>query len=409
MLFDAEAGISYQIVLVSVGAGNGGDFTRAWEEADGPGWIRYVARLTDRHRDSEGNAFDIRRPGDLAINNDGTSLFVASSLGLSVFTCDTTSGELKLRQVPDADIDLTCASLIWDSERQRLLVDECGDWISFAAAEGNPEQFKAHELEVQDEVGRCTSFLLIDSANANLYRIDETHVHQFALTEGGGISFMNEESLPHRIRSAVLAPNDLHMFVVTDRLLMLAANAETGLLERTESEETLNLDSSLGNRVLPLAISEDGELLFVFDRLGQDVHVYLLRESRDPAKVWSLESFWTVVDGSHAHRCRFANTYGRPTHIEVFCPSLVYAARWNPLENELSGIDYISHTQGDRFISFPLPSYDLPTGIAVSPDKKHVYVATPYAGILVFQRSSPSIQALDMVSQITALSASPND
>ena len=408
VLFNAKEGVSYQIVLGSVGAGSGGEFTLTWNEADDPGWIRYVAQLTDGHRDSEGNAFDIRRPGDLAINNDGTSLFLASSLGLSVFTRDTENGELVLRQVLDTEIDLTRASLIWDSERQRLLADECGNWFSFTAADGNSDQLEAREFEVQNDPGRCASSLLIDSADANLYRIAEEHVQQFALTESGAMSFMNEVSLPHRIRSAVLAPNDLHMYAVTDRLLMLAIDAESGLLELTEFEDTLNLDRSIGNRVLPLTITENGAHLFVFDQLGQNAHVYLLREFRDPVKIWSLDPFWAVVDGSHAHRCRFADVYRLAAHIEVYCPSLVFAARWNPIEAELTGIDYISQSQGDRFNSVPLPSYDVPTGIAVSPDKKHVYLATPYAGILVFERSSPSEQPLDTVGQVLPSSASPN-
>ena len=408
VLLNAKEGISYQIVLGSVGAGNGGEFTLAWNEADDPGWIRYVAQLTDGHRDSEGNDVVIRRPADLAINDDGTSVFLASNLGLSVFTRDTESGKLVLRQVLDTEIDLTRASLIWDSERDRLLADECGDWLSFTATEENAEQFESREFEVQDDSGRCASFLLLDSAGANLYRFAETHVQQFALTESGAMSFMNEVSLPQRIRGAVLAPNDLHMYVVTDRLLMLEINTESGLLELTEFEDTLNLERSIGNRVLPIAVTDEGAHLFVFDQLGQNAHVYSLRDSRDPVKIWSLDPFWAVVDGSHAHRCGFADVYGRAPHVEVFCPSLVFAARWNPLEAELTGIDYVTHTQGDRFNGFPLPNYDIPSGVAVSPDKKHVYLATPYAGILVFERSSPATQVLDMVSEVTRSSASPN-
>ena len=400
VLLNAKEGTSYQIVLGSVGRGRGGEFTFTWKEDDDPGWIRYAAQITDDQVDAVGNEIQIRRPGDLAINDDGTSLFLASSLGLTVFERDTENGELMLRQVIDSDIDLTRASLIWDSERQRLLADECGNWRSFSAMSANTEQLEVHELEVQDDVGRCASFLLLDSTGTNLYRIAETYVQQYLLTESGAVSLMNEVPLPHRIRGAVLSPDDLHMYVVTDRLLMLAVSDESGLLELTEFEDMLDLDRSLGNRVLPIVISEDGVHLFVADQLGQNVHVYLLRDSRDPARIWSLQSFWAVVDGSHAHRCRFADVYGRPTHIEVFCPSLVFAARWNPIEAYLEGIDYISHTQGDRFNSFPLPSFDIPTGVAVSPDKKHVYLATPYAGILVFERSSPSAQVFDAVSQV---------
>ena len=388
VLLNAKEGTSYQIVLGSVGGGRGGEFTLSWNEDNDPGWIRYVAQITDGQLDSEENEVQIRRPGDLAINNDGTSLFLASSLGLSVFERDTESGELVLRQLLDSELDLTRASLIWDPERRRLLVDECGNWRSFSASSGNAEQLDVRELEVQDDVGRCASFLLLDSSGTNLYRIAEAHVQQYSLTESGAVSFMNEVSLPHRIRGAVLSPNDQHMYVVTDRLLMLAISDESGLLELTEFEDMLNFDRSLRNRVLPIAISEDGVHLFVFDQLGQNAHVYLLSDSRDPVTIWSLQPFWAIVDGSHAHRCRFANVYGRPTHIEVFCPSLVFAARWNPLEAYLTGIDYISHTQGDRFNSLPLPNFDIPTGVAVSPDKKHVYLATPYAGILVFERSS---------------------
>ena len=270
VLLNAEEGNTYQIVLGSVGAGTGGDFTLTWNEADNPGWIRYVAQLTDGQFDAEGNEIDIRRPGNLAINDDGTSFFLASNLGLSVFERNTESGELVLRQVLETEIDLTRASLIWDSERNRLLADECGNWLSFTAAEANAEQFEAHEFEVQDDLGRCASFFLIDSADANLFRIAERHVQQFAMTESGNVSFMNELSFSHRIRSAVLSPNDRHMYVVTDRLRMLTVSDESGQLELTEFEDALNLDGSIGNRVLPIAITEDGAHLFVFDQLGAE-------------------------------------------------------------------------------------------------------------------------------------------
>ena len=406
-MFKAEAGVRYQIVLGNHETGRGGEFTLTWNEAADPGWLRYVSRLEDGYLDSRGSEVDIRRPGDLVMNNDGTIVYLASSLGLSVFSRDTDSGELALKQVLDADIDLTRASLVWDSERNRLLADECGRWFEFSAAPNNATQLQAREIEVSNDPSRCASFLLLDSAESNLYRIAEQHVQQFAITDDGDISFLSELSVSHRIRSAILAPNDLNMYVVTDRLLVLAKNTESALLELTEFESSLNFDNSLESRVLPIAISEDGDHLFVFDQNGQTGHVYLLRDSREPANIWSLEPFWSVPDEAHSNRCRFADTYGKPTHLEVFCPSLVFAARWNPLDSELTGIDYITDEQGDRFNSVPLPSFGIPRGFVVSPDEKHVYLSTPYAGLLVFERSSLNDQDADSISHVISMHASP--
>ena len=399
VLFEADEGVNYKIVLGSANVGYGGEFTLTWNEADEPGWIRYVGQLTDGHLDSADTEVAIRRPGELAMNGDGTTLYLASSVGLSVFDRDIEHGELTLRQLVDTEIDLTRASIVWDSKSSRLLAEECGNWYSSTSADDATAKVQLRAIDVADDPGRCALFLLMDSAGANLYRVSRQHIQQFSVTDSGNIVFENELSLPQPIRSAILAADGLHMYIVTDRLLMLVRNAESNLLELTEYEDSLDIDASLGNRALPIALSEDGGHLFAFDQLGQSGHVYLLRDDRDPAKIGTLEPFWSVLDASHSNRCRYADTYGKPTHIEVFCPSLVFAARWNPLEERLTGIDYISRTQGDRFNSFPLPNFDIPKGIAVSPDEKYVYLVTPHAGILVFKRSLLSEQVNDTVRQ----------
>lgn len=54
---------------------------------------------------------------------------------------------------------------------------------------------------------------------------------------------------------------------------------------------------------------------------------------------------------------------------------------WGDAEaGELVGTDFVSELQSDRFNGAPLPGLGGPEGFVVTPDDRHVYLATPHPG-----------------------------
>ena len=138
VLLEAQAGVRYTIALGVRGNGQGGEFTMRWEEAEDPGWLRHAGRLADGDRDSRGSMVEIRDPGDIAIDDSGSQLYLASGIGLQVFDRDAVTGRLDHAQLLETDFDLVSAALLWDPHGDRLLATACGAWRSFARNGGGP-------------------------------------------------------------------------------------------------------------------------------------------------------------------------------------------------------------------------------------------------------------------------------
>ncbi len=414
VLFEAREGVRYTISLGVSGGKRGGEFTLRWDEADDPGWLRYVGRLADGDRDGSGNPVEIRSPGDLATPDNGDALYLASGIGLQVFEPDPATGELNYVQLVETEFDLASSSLLWDSSRDRLLADNCGMWRSFAPDGDDTELEDLGDLSVEDDPARCAIYLLMGADGSNLYRVSANHLEHFDFEESGGLRFVEETDVGNRVHAAVLSGDGEHMYAVTNRLLVFERNAESGELTQTDFESALtHYGLSSGPPGRPLAITDDDAYLLAFDRYGARAILFSLEDPLNPERLSALPQFWQIWSGTsvaRTNRCRFADTRAEDSVVDVLCPGLAYTANWDPEVGELGGTDFLSAVQPDRFNGVSIPDFDSPTGLAVSPDDRFVYLATPGHGILTFGRGAAPHDASagpDLVVDASVDSADP--
>ena len=380
VLFPASAGAHYTIALGVGGSGRGGEFTLRWDETEAPVWLRYVGRLADGARDSNGHPVEIRGPGNLALHGDGEALYLASALGLQVFERIPATGALNFLQLLEGDLQRSL--LLWDAHRTRLLADDCGTWRSFGPVGGGRALEDKGELTAVGEPGTCGNHLLMDSHGSFVYRIGNDRVDLFAVEESGDLRFVQLYE-NGRLQRALISNTGSHVYAVTENsLISFERDAETGALTRTDSE------TSLSWRGEALAISDDDAYLFVFDNFGQQTNVFQLEDPSNPRRIQSLPRFWDAGYFSFQNRCRFAVKRNEVLAVDVFCPSSAFSVQWHPSDGELAGTDYLSNRQADRYNN-AVPDFGPPEDMAVSPDGGHVYLSTPSHGILTFARGAP--------------------
>ena len=379
VIFYAEAGSRYTISLGSRGTESGGTFGLRWATTDAPAWLGYVGRLADGDTDSSGETVELRGLGSLAFNDDGDVLYVGSSLGLQAFERDPGTGSLSLKQ--SFDDYLRRSALLWDSERTRLLANDCGTWREFESDGDDSALDDGGDLAVADNPAGCGEELFTDTSGSFLYRVGDQRIDVFAVTDSGDLRFEGTEELSG-LRRAVISNGDGHVYAITASALhVYARDAETGLLTRSESATELSAPAET------LAISTDDAHLFVFDRRGERTNLFDLEDPASPVLLGDLAAFWRspFSPGAPANVCSFASLRKETLIADVFCASSAYVVEWRSNLEYLAGTDYIADTQPDRFNNH-VPSFAIPENMAASPDGFHVYLSTDRHGILIFER-----------------------
>ena len=390
VLFEAEEGVRYTISLGVADGSGGGDFTLRWDPTDAPARLYYAGRLSDGDVDSRGNPVEIRAPVDLVIHASGTALYLASEIGLQVFGRDAASGELNFVQLLDTGPYGEHARLLWDATRKRLLLDECGSWRSFAEVGGGPELEDLGELAVAGDPGSCGIQLAMDATGSDLYRVAERAIEHFAVDDDGGLQYA-EAAQAGSARAAVLSNEGRHLYArVGNFLRVLKRDPDSGVLtwtdylsERMDAFIWTHFESVLGALV---AITDDDAHLFVFDRYGERANVFSLDDPEEPDRLALLNLSWRMFWPSYRsgwESCRFADTRGRIVAVDVFCPGMAFTAQWDPGVRELALTDFVVPGAGG------VPDFDAPVALAVAPDDRHLYLATPEQGIMVFSREAP--------------------
>ena len=392
VVFLAERGVRYTISLGVADGGRDGEFTLRWDETDDPGWLRYAGRIADGGPDSLGDPVEIRSPAALTVNASGTALYLASELGLQVFGRDPATGGLSYAQLLDAGPFLGDARLLWDASRDRLVADECGSWRSFVPVGDGPELEDLGALEALDDPGTCAVDLLLDASGSHVYRIGARVIEHFVVEGRGGLRLAS--SVDHGatyladLVAAVLSHDDGHLYARTrDHLWVLRRNRETGSLTLSGSHVTLPLywSTVYGPPTrMPLATTDDDAFLFVFDRSGQRrVGIYSLDDPDEPDLLATLEPFWEGPDG----HCRFADARTGIVAVDAFCPGVGFTAKWDPQDRRLAGSHALLANLADG-AGPSMPEFGAPVALAAAPDDRHVYLATPREGILIFARDA---------------------
>ena len=394
VLFEAEAGVRYTISLGVRGGGRGGEFTLRWEAAEAPAWLRYAGRLADGDHDSGGDPVEIRDPRNLAAHATLSLLYLASELGLQVFEQDPETGRLDQVQLLDTDLGMD-VSLIWDSQRNQLLADDCGTWRSFEPGADGRQLSEHGELAVAEDPGNCAGDLLMDATGSDLYRVWNSGLDHFRVEDGGGLRFVaSVDKTISGISDGAVLSNDgetLYTFGgVGSRgpgLKVFDRDTDTGVL--TPTDNITILDLLFPYRTLPMAISDDDAYLFVIDRYGYKTNLFSLADRLNPERLGMLSKFWGGDRPSD--RCHFADSRTEGVIVDVFCPGMAFTVRWNAETTELTGADFITPEQVDRFGSTLMPDFYGLVDLAVSPDDEYLYVATPNNGILIFARGGSPV------------------
>ena len=391
VVFLAERGVRYTISLGVADGGRDGEFTLRWDETDDPGWLRYVGRVADGGPDSRGDPVEIRSPAALAVNASGTALYLASELGLQVFGRDPATGGLSYRQLLDAGPFLGDTRLLWDPSRDRLVADECGSWRSFVPVGDGPELEDLGAMEAVDDPGTCALGVLMDGDGSHIYRIGSGRLQHFVVEDEGGLRFADSVDFGGDLLTAVLSNSGGHLYARTRyRLSVYERDPDSGGL--TSVGDGLWFSSQywadLGPQTrMPLAVTEDDAFLFAFDGYGSRTRIYSLDDPAAPDSLATLEPFWERNWGSASDYCRFADTRREIAAVDAFCPGLAFTAKWDPEARRLSGTDAVvpSVPEGDGPL---VPEFDAPVDLAVAPDGRHLYLATPREGILIFAREA---------------------
>ncbi len=389
VLFEAQAGTRYRISLGVRGEGEGGEFTMRWEEAEDPGWLRDAGRVVNGDIDSNGHKLEIRRPGDLAINDEGDSLYLTSAIGLQVFVRDELTGGLDHVQLIEIDSDLATAALLWDPHRSRLLASACGTWWSFARNTDTHALDDVVEFSVTDDPGGCAQHreqVLMGASGSDIYRIRRSRIDHFVVDDMHEFRFVNSVSQGGVVRT-VLSKDERYLYIATsNELRVYERNVETGELIETDFREAI---SAPYTPPLPLAITDDNAYLFVFDNDGERANLFSLTDPHAPV---ALASFSDYIDPFQLNRCRFADARNESSTVDVFCPGMAFVLRWDAEDQELKQLGRIVEGESDflnnLIQNFGAPSYEAPTGFAVSKDDRYVYLSTPNHGIVIFGRDS---------------------
>ena len=390
VFFEARAGVRYVIALGVRADGQAGEFTMRWEEAEDPGWLRHAGRLVDGDRDSQGNPVEIRSPGDIAVDDSGRGLYLASGIGLQVFRRDLATARLDHVQLIETDFDLVAAALLWDSHRHRLLATACGKWWAFVRDGDGPALENLGELAAADDPGACAANrerLLLDADGSNIYRVRRSRIDHFAVEDGGTFRFIGSV-FPGGVVGAVFSNDEQRLYVAnSNELRVYARDSESGELGETEFNETI---SAPYTPPIPLAVTDDDAFLFVFDNDGERANVFSLEDPLSPER---LATYFRYLEPWQLNSCRFADARNEKTAVDVFCPGRAFAVRWDAEAGSLDLTDSLVEGEADRFNvltpNFGAPGFGAPAGFAVSPDDRHVYLSTPHHGVVIIARGGP--------------------
>ena len=307
-----------------------------------------------------------------------------------MFERNAVTGRLDHVQLLETDFDLVTAALLWDPHRARLLATACGTWWSFARNGDGPPLENLGELTAGQDPGACAEHrehLLLDADGSNVYRVRRSRIDHFAVEDEGVLQFVNSTYFGGFLR-AVLSNDGRRVYAMTsNNLLVFERDAESGALVRTDFEEEIQAPYT---PPLPLAITDDDGYLFVFDGDGGQANLFALEDPLNPNLVATFSQY---LDPYQLNSCRFADARNEAVAVDVFCPGMAFAVRWDAEAGQLELTDSLVEGEPDRFNAltpnFGAPNFGAPAGFAVSPDDRYVYLSTPQHGIVVLGRGSP--------------------
>ena len=383
-VFQAKAGVDYAIRLGTPASDSAGAFEMSWNDDGPPAWNRYVGAVQDGSVDADGNILDIFAATAIAMNADGSELYLATQLGLQAYRRDAENGELRLLQ-SFAGVDGS-AALLWDATSESLLAAGCGAWQRFAPVEDGAGLQPVGRLAGG---GTCPgSSMFADSSGSFVYFVrPQQGIDAVRLNaERSGVELASHTPVVG-IRAAAISHGGLHVYVAAwdpasggDTLLIFDRDADDGMLQAPTTGWTTDGLAA----VTALATDPEDRFLFAFAQEGTEPFAFDLRQAEMPSLLGYLPGFTAPVRWWTTNRCTFANPRTETISVDVFCSNSVYSVRLLPEVPMLRAEDDLPFGGTDVFGN-SVPLHMLTGAVAKSPDGKHLYAATE-DGIAIYER-----------------------
>lgn len=388
MSLRAEAGVHY---LVRVGAyvynpgsffGNfsTGDFELAWESGVPPARLRYVQGIVEGDQAADGSPIVFGTVGEQVQNADGSEHYLASDRGLMVFSRDSETGRLALRQTLDG-FPVDNAQLRWDAAGEALLVAQCGDWWRFTARQGGG-------LEYAGVLGGapCPAGRVLLHGPHLIHVNSPSTLETYAFDDDRAMLTLVDRTGVAGVTDAALTLDGANLYAVTrqggdDSLFVMARDTETGALTITT---TIANDSDTGDGAVVAGFSDvagmavQGSHLFLsLGPGGADTMVFDLTDRPRPVFSGVLGAFFGTTFGSD---CRHLSLRNDANVLDVFCGGNAhyYTVQVGP-GGSLLAEDYsrLRRRYSDSFGN-PFPGSwfsGAVASLAASPDGRHLYVS----------------------------------
>lgn len=372
-VFQAKAGVDYVIRLGTRANGSVGSFEMSWSADEPPAWNRYVGAIRDGSVDADGNVLEIAAVAAIAMNADGSELYLTSRRGLQVYQRDAAHGGLRLLQ-SFADVD-GAAALLWDATSKSLLLAACSGWQRFAPAEDGSGLTPAGSLEGD---GTCPgSSMVVDPSGSFVYvvRTEEERIDVVELNAERSAVETKAATPVGGIRTAAISHSGTRVYVVardsfSDMLLVFDRNADDGMLQAP----TTGWTTGGFGAVTALATDADDKYLFAFATEGTAPFAFDVEQAATLRPLASLPAFTTSLRWWASSRCTFADARTETLSVDVFCSDSVYSVRLLPEVPALRAEDDLPSGGNDMFGN-GVPLHVLTGIVAASPDGKHMYAA----------------------------------
>ena len=382
-VFQAKAGVGYAIRLGTRATGAAGAFEISWSADSPPAWHRYLGAVISGSVDADGNVVEIFGPSAIAMNAEGSELYLASQQGLQVYQRDAKDGGLVFLQ-SFADV-YGNAGLLWDATSNSLLVAACGGWQRFAAVEKGAGLTPAVGLTGD---GVCPGIsMFTDPDGSFVYSVrPDGRIDIVGLNAKRSAIEVVASTPIAGLTAAAINHSGTHVYVAAqdptsgDMLLVFQRNADDGMLQApTTGWAVEDLQA-----VSALATDPKDRFLFAFGRDGTEPFAFDLSEAEMPSLLASLPSFVTSNRWWAVNRCTFADVRTETASVDVFCSDSVYSVRLLPEAPALRAEDNLTTGGTDGFGNF-VPPHVMTGAVVKSPDGKHFYAASE-DGIVIIER-----------------------
>ena len=391
LVFRAEAGERYALRVGTDGTARGSEFALSWAPNGSPTWLKYAGAVADGDVDPGGSILDLASPDSIALNDDGSELYVATESGLQVFSRRTGNGALSHVQTLDGVDD--SAALFWDAHGSAVISVACSGVHRFPSAETGPGLDEGMEIAgvvpcIGGELPPGT--VLRDASGAFVHFVGPLGIVTLRFNEdrtavelAGGVPVFG-------ITAAALGSTDEFLYVATGQgLQVFHRDVATGALAPISASAT--------DIPLTLLLAErSGRYLFgVTEERG--VAAFDLVDPTAPALVAQSAGVepefdpFIVVDPSTTFIgfgepvCAFADTRERTMTVDVLCRDLALGRRLMPGDPTLRQEELL-HPGGVDAFDNNLPYFSFDRGLAATPDGRHIYASAP-RGIMIFERA----------------------